>query len=133
MSLILWTTWEMSLQLLDVGEEHKQELQDVLTLFAFFHPIGISETLFSGADVATSLMTICWDNGRWNHMKFECVVVQMQEKSLIQFSCRNANEIVVSLHPMVAEWLCMRCEKDLLWTFLKTATSHPENYLNSTA
>ena len=132
-SLSLLTTWEMSLPLLDVGEEHKTELQNVLMLLAFFHPVGISETLFSGADVATSPMTIFWDDNRWNHMKFERLVVRMQEQSLIQFSRHNANEIVASLHSMVSEWLRMRLDKDLLLTFLKTTTSHLENYLNSTA
>jgi tetratricopeptide (TPR) repeat protein len=132
-SLSLLTTWEMSLALLDVGEEHKTELQNILTLFAFFHPVTISETLFSGADLATSPMTVCRNNGRWNRMKFERVVVRLQEQSLIQFAHRNPNEIVVSLHSMVSEWLRMRLDKDLLSTFLKTATSHLRNYLNSTA
>ena len=136
MSLNLLTTWEMSLPLLDVGEEHKTELQDILTLFAFFHPASISEALFSGdeadADLATSPMTICRDNGHWNHMKFEHAVVHMQEQLLVQFSHRNPNEIVVSLHSMVSEWLRMWLDKDSLLIFLKTATSHLQNYLDST-
>ena len=37
--LSLFTTWEMSLELLGSGKEHSQQLRDVLTLFAFFHPV----------------------------------------------------------------------------------------------
>ena len=135
-SLSLLTTWEMSLPLLDVDEERKTELRDLLMLFAFFYPVSISEVLFSGDeeddDLATSPMAICKDNGRWNHMKFECAVVRMQEQSLVQFSHSNTNEIVVSLHSMVSEWLRARLDKSLRLKFLKTATSHLENYLNST-
>jgi len=45
-SLSLLTTWEMSLQLLDVDEQ-TAELQKVITLFAFFNPLNIGERLCS--------------------------------------------------------------------------------------
>jgi hypothetical protein len=49
MTLSLLTTWEMSLPLLGVGEE-VAELEKVITLFAFFSPINISErqTIYLG-------------------------------------------------------------------------------------
>jgi tetratricopeptide (TPR) repeat protein len=134
-SFSLLTTWEMSLPLLDVGEEDKTRLQDVLTLFAFFHPFHISEMLFSGDEeddnLPTSPMAIFRDNGQWNHLKFERAIVQMQDQSLVQFSRRNQNEIVVSLHSMVSEWLRMRLDESWLLTFLKMAASHLGSYLSS--
>jgi hypothetical protein len=108
-SLSLLTTWEMSLSLLGIGEGYTAKLGDVLTLFAFFHHISISENLFSSddkdTDITSSPMSIFNDDGHWDHLKFEGAVVQMQELSLLQFSRRNANEIVVSLHSMVSDWL----------------------------
>jgi hypothetical protein len=52
-SLSLLTTWEMSLQLLGVGEE-AAELEKVITLFAFFNPVNIGEQLFSN-DMMTGI------------------------------------------------------------------------------
>ena len=51
-SLNLLTTWEMSLQLLGIGED-AAELEKVLTLFAFFNPVNIGERLFSIGDLTT--------------------------------------------------------------------------------
>jgi hypothetical protein len=106
-SLCLLTTWEMSLQLLGVGEQ-AEELEKVLTLLAFFNPVSISERIFSNdagpnADnLATSPMTIFKDDGHWNHLQFENAVVKMQELSLLQSLQRNENEITVSLHSLVS-------------------------------
>ena len=55
-SLNLFTTWELSLELLDADMEHEGKLEDVLTLFAFLHPIGIREGLFS-LDIGNSQCT----------------------------------------------------------------------------
>ena len=97
-SLSLLTTWEMSLQLLCVGE-HAAELEKVITLFAFFNPVNIGERLFiNDADdrnLTTSPMTIFKDDGHWNHLGFEDAVVKMQELSLLQFSHCNESEITV--------------------------------------
>jgi hypothetical protein len=67
-SLSLLTTWEMSLQLLCVGE-HAAELEKVITLFAFFNPVNIGERLFSNMQMtAISTMSIFKDDGQWNHL-----------------------------------------------------------------
>jgi len=133
-SLSLFTTWEMSLQLLGVGE-HAAELEKVITLFAFFNPVNIGERLFSNdandGNPTTSPMSIFKDDGNWNHMKFEDAVVKMQELSLLQFSYGNESEITVSLHSMVSEWLRMRLDKGSQPTFLNAAISHLECHLGS--
>jgi hypothetical protein len=43
----LLTTWEMSLKLLGGIGEDATQLQDILTLFAFFHHARISERIFT--------------------------------------------------------------------------------------
>jgi hypothetical protein len=45
--LSLLTTWEMLLSLLIIDEECTPMLEDVLTLFAFFHPVSTSKKVFS--------------------------------------------------------------------------------------
>jgi tetratricopeptide (TPR) repeat protein len=133
-SLSLLTTWEMSLQFLGVGE-HAAELEKVITLFAFFNPVNISERLFSSdaddGNLTTSPMSIFKDDGHWNHLKFEDAIVEMQELSLLQFSHCNEDEITVSLHSLVSEWLRMRLDKGSLPTFLSIAISHLKCYLDS--
>jgi hypothetical protein len=113
-SLSLLTTWEMSLQFLGVGEQ-AAELEKVITLFAFFNPVSIGERLFSNdvddGNLTSSPMTIFKHDGHWNHLKFEDAMVKMQELSLLQFSQCNENEITVSLHSLVSEWLRIRLDK----------------------
>jgi len=132
-SLSLFTTWEMSLQLLGVGEQ-AAELERIITLFAFFNTVNISERLFSNdaddGDVTTSPMSIFKDDGHWDHLKFEDAIVKIQELSLLQFSHNNESEIAVSLHSMVSEWLRMRLDKSSQHTFLNTAVSHLICHLN---
>jgi len=134
-SLSLLTTWEMSLQLLCVGE-HAGELEQVITLFAFFNPVNIGERLFSNdaddGNLTTSPMSLFRDDdGDWNHLGFEDAVVKMQELSLLQFSHCNESEITVSLHSMVSEWLRMRLDEDLKRRYLNPAISHLECHLRS--
>jgi tetratricopeptide (TPR) repeat protein len=133
-SLSLLTTWEMSLQLLGVGE-HAAELEKVLTLFAFFNPVSIRERLFindaNDGDLTTSPMTIFKGDGHWNHLKFEDAVVEMRDLSLLQFSHCHENEITVSLHSMVSEWLRMRLDNSSQSKFINTAMSHLKCYLDS--
>ena len=133
-SLNLLTTWEMSLQLVCVGE-CAAELEKVITLFAFFDPVNIGERFFSNevddGNLTTSPMSIFRDDGDWNHLGFEDVVVKMQELSLLQFSHCNESEITVSLHSMVSEWLRLRLDEDSQRRFLNTAVSHLKCHLLS--
>jgi tetratricopeptide (TPR) repeat protein len=132
-SLSLLTTWEMSLPLLGAGDNGS--LKDVLTLFSFFHPFSISEKIFSSNETnpihTSPPMSIFHDNGRWDHLKFEDAVLQMQELSLLRFSHRGANEIVVSLHSMVSEWLRMRLDENSRSRLLSTAISYLHGYLDT--
>jgi tetratricopeptide (TPR) repeat protein len=132
--LNLLTTWEMSLSLLGAGEDDPKTLRDILTLFSFFHPLSISEKIFScdEGNRIPSPMSIFNDDGHWNHLKFEDAVLKMQDLSLIRFSHRGPSEIVVSLHSMVSEWLRMRLDENSQSSFFSTAVSHLENYVDST-
>jgi tetratricopeptide (TPR) repeat protein len=136
-ALSLWTTWEMLLALLDADERHTAKLTDILTLFAFFHPVSISETLFSNSQddpsLTTSVLSVFNNDNSWDHFKFEEAVVKMQELSMLRSSHRNEDEIVVSLHSMVSDWLRMRLNNDRQFTFLTTAVSQLQQYLDSTS
>ena len=124
----------MSLQLLCVGEQ-AAELEKVITLFAFFNPVNIGEQLFSNdaddSNPTTSPMSIFKDDGHWNHLGFEDAIVKMQELSLLQFSQCNENEITISLHSVVSEWLRMQLGEDSQRRFLYTAISHLKCHLRS--
>src|SRR5260221_232550 len=132
--LNLLTTWEMSLPLLGVGEQ-AAELEKVITLLAFFNPVNVSERLFSNDEdddnPTTSPMSIFKEDGHWNHLKFEDAIAKMQELSLLQFSHSAENEITISLHSMVSEWLRIRLDKSSQPTFLAAAILHLEYHLLS--
>ena len=133
--LSLLTTWELSFKPLGDDMEYGGKLGDVLTMFGFLHPVSIREGLFSrdigDARLATSPMRLFEEDGEWNHEKFEQAIILMREHSLVQFSRQSGDEIVVSLHPMVSEWLRMRLEKGMLSTSLKMAALHLQNYVES--
>ena len=77
-------------------------------------------------------MAIFEENGEWNHKKFEWAVIRMEEHSLVRFSRDRGDELVLSLHSMVSEWLRLRLEKGTLWTSLNVAALHLRNYAGST-
>jgi hypothetical protein len=131
-SLNLFTTWEMSLDLLGFGTENSQRLKDVLTLFAFFHPVSISEWLFKtrGKELKRSPMSIFYDDdNEWDHLEFRDAIAEMQELSLLQFSTQVADEIAVSLHSMVSQWLQVRLDKSFKTKFFELAVLHMQSYL----
>src|SRR5882672_2016825 len=102
-TLNVMTTWEMSINLLDVGQDPNLKPIEILTVFAFFHPVKISEKLFCAWDETNdrdggSPLANFMENGEWNHQKFERAVVGMEEQSLLQFSRGDRGEIVVTLH-----------------------------------
>jgi hypothetical protein len=108
----------MQSNLLDVGHDNEERLGDILTVFAFFHPFSISEGLFSASNeedsnLIHSPLAIFMDKGRWNHQKFERAIIRLQEHSLLRFSLRKGDEIVVMLHSMVSEWLRVRLDRNL--------------------
>jgi tetratricopeptide (TPR) repeat protein len=127
----LLTTWEMSLNLLGGIGEDAAPLQDVLTLFAFFHHARISERIFTDDPELTSPMSAFYDCDNWDHTKFRDAVVQMQELSLLQFSYDDQDEIVVSLHTMVSEWLRIRCDDGSRRSRLTEAVGHLRTYLDT--
>jgi len=76
-------------------------------------------------------MSIFKEDGHWNHLKFEDAIAKMQELSLLQFSHFDENEITISLHSMVSEWLRIRLDKSSQPTFLAAAIFHLEYHLLS--
>ncbi|KIJ40799.1 hypothetical protein M422DRAFT_256222 [Sphaerobolus stellatus SS14] len=110
--LSVGTTWEMSLSLLlSSSGQPSKDLEDILTLFGFFHPQAISEKIFSvsieESELATSPMSIFNDNDTWNYIKFEKIITDMHKLSLLQFHRDNSSTIMISIHPLVSEWLRM--------------------------
>src|SRR5271154_766331 len=99
----------MSLSLLSSIEEERGIMESTLTVLAFFHPFQISERIFTtGSSTTSSPLAYFYTNGQWNHTKFRDAIVEMQQLSLVQFSVCDENEIAMSLHPLVSDWLRMR-------------------------
>ncbi|KIJ30082.1 hypothetical protein M422DRAFT_268440 [Sphaerobolus stellatus SS14] len=80
-------------------------------------------------------MSCFYDNDKWNHLQFEDILIKMQEFSLLQI--HNGSQIIISIHPLVAEWLQMdsltlRRDMDLSsWSEglarMDSLSSHPPN------
>ena len=89
-TLNVFVTWEMSLTQLSTFSNSGPLLIDFLTMLAFFHPAGISEAYFTSPveqhSQLASPASLFFDGKKWDHFRFEEVVVELQNLSLIQFS-----------------------------------------------
>jgi tetratricopeptide (TPR) repeat protein len=112
-TLVVFTTWEMSLEQLLALSDHPDDIRDILQLFASFHPRGISERLLSAytldrnRDMETPAIYFVKD-GAWDHEQFETLVIWMRTLSLLQFSRSANNEISLTFHRLVTEWLFLK-------------------------
>jgi tetratricopeptide (TPR) repeat protein len=136
--LSVFTTWDMSLDLIKGNEEEKSQKLQFLTLASFMDPYQISEVYFrsysAGNDV--TWMEFLKTGGQWDTEKLADVLVEFSRLSLIQSFDRRENDSLFSIHPLICD--CIKFRKttdamstvteltDMLATFLRT---HDINYL----
>ena len=136
--LSAFTTWEMSLDLIK-GASKKEEEQKVhfLTLASFLNPYQISERYFrTYSAVDTNWMELLRNGAEWDTDKLADLLAEFQRLSLIQSFKRHENEHVLSIHPLICDWMKFRKGTEttsrvievtnLLATFVRT---HDFNYL----
>ena len=105
--LSVFTTWEMSLDQLQVNHGECNSLVHLLTLGAFIDTRKISEGLFSLYAQQASRpewLEYFMDGGKWNSKRYQDSVLRLRSISLLT----NFNRIHFSFHPLVAEWLKLR-------------------------
>ncbi|KAF5879411.1 putative sesquiterpene cyclase protein [Botrytis fragariae] len=100
----VFTTWELSFDELK-AQHDSTDLDQLLTILAFFDPLDISEELFS---------TYMREAGVWDRDAFADALQILESLSLIQsFYASTNGEYHISLHPLVKDWIRLRTEDTL--------------------
>jgi len=123
-SLNVFTTWDLSFQLLKTAESANEKTADILTLFAFFDCNDISEQLFEtfcntqefclgdAEGPEGSLRLLIDSKGCWNSDAFVDILNKLADVSLIQDWWHEKEDRYshLSLHPLVKDWALLRTD-----------------------
>ena len=112
-ALNVFTTWEMSFQQVGIDDVQKYKKTHFLTVAAFLDNQDVSEDLFrinfESSRYPPDWMDIFSTDSEWDKYKFEDVLVELRNLSLIQSLDQRNQEICrFSLHPLVQDWLKLR-------------------------
>jgi hypothetical protein len=102
-------TFEFSLQ--DI-QRHTEGVGDLLSVFAFFNRLNLSEELCAvtskdGVHYSDriSWACACSTEGRWDSLKFQDILVELQSLSLVKNIELGSGYATFTVHPIITEWL----------------------------
>lgn len=125
----VYTTWELSYDLIDDDDQGRVRKGAILTMLAFLDFKSISRELFnvprqlSTHDTSKEgvldlveppwLREILRNDGAWDLLKIDDLLDDFKDLSLLQISERwQQGAFKISLHPLVAEWIKYRARAD---------------------
>lgn len=134
-SLSVFTTWEMSFQQVGIDDMQKYKKTHFLTISAFLDNQNVSEDLFrvnfESSRYPPDWMDIFSTNSEWDKYKFEDVLVELLNLSLIQsLDHKNQDFCKFSLHPLVQDWLKLRRNDSSRQRFTKETIFMLTTYLS---
>jgi len=111
--LCVFTTWEMSFDLITGDRETVLWKTDFLTVAAFFDCTKISERYFQSYcdDSRSEWMNIFLTEGKWDSYKMGDIIVELSKLSLIQLPDQVVGQQSFTIHPIVRDWVIHRNEK----------------------
>jgi tetratricopeptide (TPR) repeat protein len=133
--LTVFTTWELSVQLITGTPTAQKDKIHLLTLAAFLDSKEVSDDLFAcyGSENIDWLVS-CVTNGAWDKYEAQGILKELRKLSLLQNLQIGKNETTFSLHPLIQDWVKLRVKADdrqtfalegilLLSTFLKNGNN----------
>ncbi|KAF7868766.1 uncharacterized protein EAF02_009502 [Botrytis sinoallii] len=117
----VFTTWELSFDELK-AQHNSADLEQLLTILAFFDPRDISEELFSSYMSQEFWWSYKYpgfafsqrEAGVWDRDAFADALQILESLSLIQsFYASTNGEYHISLHPLVKDWIRLRTKESL--------------------
>jgi tetratricopeptide (TPR) repeat protein len=107
--LPVFTTWELSLALIRGNEKTKEDTRHFITLLAFFNGSDISSEPFETyGSTHADWMSSCLADGDWDKLKFEDILRELKDLSLLQSLEITTSSIRFSLHPLIQDWTKLR-------------------------
>ncbi|KAH8684317.1 hypothetical protein BGZ60DRAFT_164137 [Tricladium varicosporioides] len=134
--LTVFTTWELSFNMITRDQKIRDDKEHLLTLIAFFDRNQISDALFKPySSQKSSWMTSCTKDGAWDKYRFQDIVKDLRNLSLIQSLKIQRSGALFSLHPLVQDWIKLRISSKsrraytieatlVLSSFIKTQLFH---------
>jgi Tetratricopeptide repeat/NB-ARC domain len=127
--LTVFTTWELSFDLISGDQITRDDKEQLLTLIAFFDRNEISDTLFelySSRD--SKWMTSCTRDNSWDEYKFQDILEELRNLSLVQSLSVQSS---LSLHPLVQDWLKLRINPESRRAYTIEATLVLSNFIQT--
>ncbi|KAI0873831.1 hypothetical protein GGS24DRAFT_374695 [Hypoxylon argillaceum] len=121
------TTFDLSLQQIETDDSSRGRVGAMLSFLSLFDGDCISEELAIAARESTGetaeCMQICYEDGKWNKLKFQDILVELYGLSLLETIDFGNEYATLTLHPMVLEWLRIRIAPDQRACFSTMAIS----------
>ena len=130
--LTVFTTWELSFDLITGDEKTRGDKEHILTLAAFLDGNEISETLFEPySSRNSSWMTSCIGGGAWNKYKFQDILQELRNLSLVQSLRIQRSGASFSLHPLIQDWTKLRINSESRQAYTNEATFVVSDFIDS--
>ncbi|KAI9858058.1 MAG: hypothetical protein M1813_007870 [Trichoglossum hirsutum] len=133
--LSVFTTWELSFQQIGKNEDERAMIGHFLTLSAFFDATNVGEDLFR-SQLASTNKPPQWiknfvSRGLWNQYRYQDIIVELLNLSLLQNVDIRSEGSCFSLHPLVTDWLKLRTDQKGRQKYTMEATAILTNYINA--
>lgn len=109
-------SWESSLRIIGSTAEENAQIMFFLAMASYFDTEKISERYFRAAVTRTFRrgttagfwMNPFWCEDGWDAFSYRNVLSQLRAQALIRTLVEQDNEVVFSLHPVMADWIKVR-------------------------
>jgi tetratricopeptide (TPR) repeat protein len=129
--LTVFTTWELSFDLITGDDTTRKDKEHILTLVAFFDGKEVSDTLFEPYAMENDeWMTSCIKNSTWDKYEFQDILRELRNLSLLQSLRIAPDGASFSLHPLVQDWIKLRASLDSRRSYAKKAVLVLGAFLN---
>jgi tetratricopeptide (TPR) repeat protein len=121
--LTVFTTWELSIELITGSPTTRNDKVHLLTVAAFLDSKEVSDDLFRcyGSKNIDWLVS-CATYSVWDKYKAQDILKELQNLSLLQNLHFGNNETTFSLHPLIQDWVKLRVNPDARRAFSLEAT-----------
>jgi tetratricopeptide (TPR) repeat protein len=130
--LTVFTTWELSFDLITGDQNIRDDKKHLLTLLAFFGGNEISDRFFKPySSRNSSWMTSCTTSGAWDEYKFQDIVKELRNLSLVQSLRIQGSGALLSVHPLVQDWVKLRINPESRRNYTIEATLVLSDFIRS--
>ncbi len=135
--LSVFTTWELSFEQLRCSDADRVYLRRFLTVAAHYDITGVHEAIFAAYGDSDTEPRPQWmelftsAGGEWDHDKFETVVVELSNLSLLHIVATASSAVCFSLHPLVADWMRLQALPEERETYALEAMGILSRYVST--